>query len=175
MSYKLYTDKVNKFSCTVQVDGTSLANSKVRLVVESDGINYMFDGIIYEGGNCEVTIPKTKNFLPENSRGIVKLEVIADDVFFQPWSSEYLVETNKKVAVVVQEQIDDKPKITVEVAKQEQKPVVKETVKPAMVKTEKKPVVKETVKPKQISSEEKMRKQFSQLSKKDILELLKNR
>jgi hypothetical protein len=175
MGYKLYTDKVNKFSCTVQVDGASLANSKVRLVVESDGINYMFDGIIYEGGNCEVTIPKTKNFLPENSRGIVKLEVIADDVFFQPWSSEYLVETNKKIAVVVQEQVDDKPKITVEVANQVQKPVVKETLKQSVVKTEKKPIVKETVKPKQISSEEKMKNQFSQLSKKDILNILRNR
>lgn len=175
MSYKLYTDKVNKFSCTVQVDGTSLANSKVRLVVESDGINYMFDGIIYEGGNCEVTIPKTKNFLPESSRGNVKLEIIADDVYFQPWSSDYIVETNKKVAVVVQEQVDDKPKITVEVANQVQKPVVKEALKQSVVKTEKKPIVKETVKPKQISSDEKMKNQFSQLSKKDILELLRNR
>jgi hypothetical protein len=175
MSYKLYTDKINKFSCTVQVDGTSLANSKVRLVVESEEINYMFDGIIYEGGNCEVTIPKTKNFLPEKSTGIVKLEVIADDVFFQPWSSEYIVETNKKVAVIVQEQIDDKPKITVEVAKQEQKPVVKETVKPVMPKPKQKSTIKETIKPKPISSEQKMKEHFSQLSKKDILELLKNR
>lgn len=158
MSYKLYTDKINKFSCTVQVDGTSLANSKVRLVVESDGINYMFDGVIYEGGNCEVTIPKTKNFLPENSRGNVKLEVIADDVYFQPWSSDYIVETNKKVAVVVQEQIEDKPKITVEVAKQEQKPIVKETVKQ-----------------KPISSEQKMKNHLSQLTKKDIMKLLNSR
>jgi hypothetical protein len=158
MSYKLYTDKINKFSCTVQVDGTSLANSKVRLVVESDGINYMFDGVIYEGGNCEVTIPKTKNFLPENSRGNVKLEVIADDVYFQPWSSDYIVETNKKVAVIVQEQIEDKPKITVEVAKQEQKPIVKETVKQ-----------------KPISSEQKMKNHLSQLTKKDIMKLLNSR
>jgi len=166
MSYKLYTDKINKFSCTVQVDGTSLANSKVRLVVESDGINYMFDGVIYEGGNCEVTIPKTKNFLPENSRGNVKLEVIADDVYFQPWSSDYIVETNKKVAVIVQEQVDDKPKITVEVAKQEQKPVVKEAVKPT---------IKESSKQKQINSEQKMKNHLSQLTKKDIIKLLNNR
>lgn len=160
MSYKLYTDKINKFSCTVQVDGTSLANSKVRLVVESDGINYMFDGTIYEGGNCEVIIPKTKNFLPENSKGNVKLEVIADDVYFQPWNSDYIVETTKKIAVVVQEQIDEKPKIKVDVVKQEEKPILKETIKQ---------------KPKQLNSEEKMKNHLSQLSKKDILQLLKKR
>jgi len=155
MSYRLYTDKANKFSCTIQVDGASLATSKVRLVVESDGINYMFDGKIYEGGNCEVTIPKTKNFLSEESKGNMRLEVIADDVYFEPWSSNYIVETTKKVNVVVQEQAENKPKMTVKVAEQEvKKPIVKETKKPVQTK---------------------MKEHLSTVSKKDIIDLLKNR
>lgn len=158
MSYRLYTDKANKFSCTIQVDGASLATSKVRLVVESDGINYMFDGKIYEGGNCEVTIPKTKNFLSEESKGNMRLEVIADDVYFEPWSSNYIVETTKKVNVIVQEQVEDKPKMVVKVKEQEE-PIIK------------KPVIKETKKPVQ----NKMKEHLSSVSKKDIIELLKNR
>jgi hypothetical protein len=131
MSYKLYTDKLNKFSCNIQVEGTSLANSKVRLVVESDDLTYMFNGRIFEEGTCEVTIPKTKQFLPEGKKGMMRLEVIADDVYFEPWNSIFTVEQEKKVAVVVQEQIDIKPRVTVEVTqpKENKKPVV-ETKKP---------------------------------------------
>lgn len=130
MSYKLYTDKPNKFSCNIQVDGTSLSNSKVRLVVESDDMNYMFNGVIYENGVCEVTIPKTKNFLPENKKGLMKLEVVADDVFFEPWTSEFVVETNKKVAVVVQEQEEQKPSVKVQMISQPEpkKPVVERNI-----------------------------------------------
>lgn len=126
MSYKLYTDKLNKFSCNIQVEGTSLANSKVRLVVESDDLTYMFNGRIFEEGTCEVTIPKTKQFLPEGKKGMMRLEVIADDVYFEPWNSIFTVEQEKKVAVVVQEQIDIKPRVTVEVAqpKEDKNPVV---------------------------------------------------
>jgi len=147
MDYKLYTDKPNKFTCNIQVDGTSLANSKVRLVVESDDFSYLFNGIIYDNGVCEVNIPKTKNFLPEKKRGNMKLEVIADDVYFEPWSSDFIVETNKKVAVVVQEQEVSKPTVRVEmVSPVESKPQLKEKVSTQVSspiterKVEKKPV-----------------------------------
>ena len=60
MAYKLYTDKANKFNCNIEVEGTSLAKSQVRLVIESDEMTYMFKGSIQSNGECEVTIPKTK-------------------------------------------------------------------------------------------------------------------
>jgi hypothetical protein len=63
MAYKLYTDKANKFNCNIEVEGTSLAKSQVRLVIESDEMTYMFKGSIQSNGECEVTIPKTKSFL----------------------------------------------------------------------------------------------------------------
>ena len=131
MAYKLYTDKANKFNCNIEVEGTSLAKSQVRLVIESDDMTYMFKGSIQSNGECEVTIPKTKNFLPEGTVGNMRLEVIADDVYFEPWASDFSVATNKKVTVQIAEQEEDKPKMKVQVVEQKeepkvQKPVVKE-------------------------------------------------
>ena len=133
MAYNLYTDKPNKFNCNIEIEGTSLAKSKVRLVVETDEMSYMFNGFIENTGLCEVNIPKTKHFLPEGSNGNMRLEVIADDVYFEPWSSDFSVKTNKKVNVVVAEQVEDKPRMKVQFIEQKEevikKPVVTETKK----------------------------------------------
>jgi hypothetical protein len=118
MAYNLYTDKPNKFNCDISIEGTSLAKSKVRLVIETDEMSYMFNGSIENNGICEVNIPKTKHFLPEGTKGNIKLEVIADDVYFEPWSSDFYVKTNKKVNVVVAEQVDEKPTVKVQVMEQ---------------------------------------------------------
>jgi hypothetical protein len=124
MAYKLYTDKANKFNCNIEVEGTSLAKSQVRLVIESDEMTYMFKGSIQSNGECEVTIPKTKSFLSEGTTGNMRLEVIADDVYFEPWSSDFSVATNKKVTVQIAEQEEDKPKMKVQVAEQKEEPKV---------------------------------------------------
>jgi len=128
MAYSLFTDKPNKFNCNIEIEGTSLAKSKVRLVVETDEMTYMFNGSIENNGLCEVNIPKTKNFLSEGSKGNMRLEVIADDVYFEPWSSDFSVKTQKKVNVVVQEQVEDKPRLKVQVFEQEQVPEKNEVV-----------------------------------------------
>ena len=137
MAYSLYTDKQNKFSCNIEIEGTSLSKSKVRLVVETDEMSYMFNGSVENTGICEVNIPKTKNFLPEGTIGNMRLEVIADDVYFEPWSSDFNVKTNKKVNVVVQEQVEEKPKMRVQVIEQvEEKPKVNtESVKKLVIKS----------------------------------------
>jgi len=144
MGYNLYTDKPNKFNCNIEIEGTSLSKSKVRLVVETDDMSYMFNGSIENNGVCEVNIPKTKYFLPEGTKGNMRLEVIADDVYFEPWSSDFNVKTNKKVNVTVSEQVEEKPKLKVQVFEQEDeknvKPVV-ETKQP--VKKFKKQLTKE--------------------------------
>ena len=123
MAYNLYTDKANKFNCNIEIEGTSLSKSKVRLVIETDEMSYMFNGSIENTGICEVNIPKTKHFLPEGTKGNMRLEVIADDVYFEPWASDFSVKTNKKVNVVVAEQVEDKPKVNVVVAEQKEEPV----------------------------------------------------
>jgi len=154
MAYSLYTDKPNKFSCNIEIEGTSLSKSKVRLVVETDEMSYMFNGNIENTGICEVNIPKTKNFLPEGTKGNMRLEVIADDVYFEPWSSDFSVKTNKKVNVVVAEQVEEKPKMRVQVVEQiEETPVKEEKVK--VVET-KKPVTNRQ--PNTLTKEEILRK-----------------
>jgi len=130
MAYNLYTDKANKFNCNIEIEGTSLSKSKVRLVIETDEMSYMFNGSIENTGICEVNIPKTKHFLPEGTKGNMRLEVIADDVYFEPWASDFNVKTNKKVNVVVSEQVEDKPKVNVVVAEQKEEPV-----KPKVIET----------------------------------------
>jgi hypothetical protein len=144
MAYNLYTDKPNKFNCNIEIEGTSLAKSKVRLVVETDEMSYMFNGSIESNGVCEVNIPKTKHFLSEGTKGNMRLEVIADDVYFEPWSSDFNVKTNKKVNVTVSEQVEEKPKLRVQVIEQEEevKPVV-EHKKTIQVKEVKKQLTKE--------------------------------
>ena len=132
MAYNLYTDKPNKFNCNIEIEGTSLTKSQVRLVIETDEMSYMFKGNIENTGICEVNIPKTKHFLPEGSNGNMRLEVIADDVYFEPWSSDFSVKTNKKVNVVVAEQVEDKPRMKVQVfeqQQQEEKPKIQESKK----------------------------------------------
>ena len=124
MAYKLYTDKANKFNCNIEVEGTSLAKSQVRLVIESDEMTYMFKGSIQSNGECEVNIPKTKSFLSEGTIGNMRLEVIADDVYFEPWSSDFSVATNKKVTVQIAEQEEEKPKMKVQVVEQKEEPKV---------------------------------------------------
>jgi L-cysteine desulfidase len=144
MAYSLYTDKPNKFNCNIEIEGTSLSKSKVRLVVETDEMSYMFNGSIESNGVCEVNIPKTKHFLSEGTKGNMRLEVIADDVYFEPWSSDFNVKTNKKVNVTVSEQVEEKPKLRVQVIEQEEevKPVV-EHKKTIQVKEVKKQLTKE--------------------------------
>ena len=119
MKYKLYSDKTNKFSCNVELKGADIKKSKARVVIESEEFNYIFNGTIDSKGKCEIIIPKTKSFLSENTRGKIKLEVIADDVFFEPWSSDFFIKNTKDVKVAVNEQ--EEPKTEVKVIVQEQK------------------------------------------------------
>jgi hypothetical protein len=87
-------------------------------------MTYMFKGSIQSNGECEVTIPKTKSFLSEGTIGNMRLEVIADDVYFEPWTSDFSVVTNKKVTVQIAEQEEEKPKMKVQVAEQKEEPKV---------------------------------------------------
>ena len=114
MSYKIYTDKDEKFQCQVFLEGASLTKSIARLIVDFNGTKLMFEGTIDKDGKCEVPIKRLKNVLAEGDDGKMKLEVIADDTFFQPWQSEFLVETSKKMKIEIQEQKEpEKPKMKV--------------------------------------------------------------
>ena len=118
--YKLYTDKQETFECDLFLEGADLKESSARIVVESKDLTLMFKGTIDEKGNCKVPIKKLKGLMGENTTGDIKLEVIAEDTLIEPWQSDFVVETAKKVTVEVKSQKEEKPQI-----KESTKPQVK--------------------------------------------------
>ena len=107
--YKLYTDKQETFECDLFLEGADLKQSSARILVETKDLTLLFPGKINEDGNCKVPIKKLKGLLGEDTTGNIKLEVIAEDTLFEPWQSEFIVETSKKVTVEVKSQGNKKP------------------------------------------------------------------
>lgn len=132
--YKLFTDKPETFQCSITLQGASLSKSKIRLVVESNDLTLLFEGKIDNNGKCSVPIKKLNGLLNESSKGVMKLEVIAEDTYFTPWKSDFIVETSKK--------------LTVEVTSQN-KPVIKDINTPQVIVSE---VSKPKVESKTLSS-----------------------
>tara|TARA_A100001201_G_scaffold69915_2_gene64418 strand:+ start:498 stop:1061 length:564 start_codon:yes stop_codon:yes gene_type:complete len=106
--YKLFTDKSELFECDIKIEGTSLSKSTARLVVETNDYSLMFNGKISSNGKCEIPIRKLKGLIDENSKGNMRLEVIAEDTYFTPWKSEFEVDASKKVTVEVKSQSSKK-------------------------------------------------------------------
>ena len=120
MSYKLYTDKQEIFECNIFLEGASLTKATSRIIVETQDLKLMFEGTIDKDGNCKVPIKKLRGLVSEDTKGTMKLEVIAEDTYFNPWESDFEVGTEKKIKVEV---------------KQQSKPLVKSS-KPQMVVNE---------------------------------------
>ena len=118
--YKLYTDKQETFECDLFLEGADLEKSSARIVVESKDLTLMFKGEIDDKGNCKVPIKKLKGLMGENTTGDIKLDVIAEDTLIEPWQSDFIVDTAKKVTVEVKSQKDKKSQI-----KESTKPQVK--------------------------------------------------
>ena len=102
--YKLYTDKIEKFEAKIKLEGASLKNSKARLVVEADGFDVMFKGTIDNSGTVKVPVKRLKGLIDENTKGTIKLEIIAEDTYFTPWESTFSVEASRKVTVEIKSQ-----------------------------------------------------------------------
>ena len=102
--YKLFTDKAELFECDIKIEGSSLSKSKARLVVETNDYSLMFNGKISSEGKCQIPIKKLKGLIDENSKGNIRLEVIAEDTYFIPWKSEFEIQASKKVTVEVKSQ-----------------------------------------------------------------------
>lgn len=107
--YTFYTDKQEIFECKLDLQGAKLTDSMARLVLESNNYNLLFYGSIDENGKCQIPVKKLRNLLSETDTGKVKLEVIAEDTYFEPWKDTYNVRTNKKVTVEVVSKSQAKP------------------------------------------------------------------
>lgn len=102
-SYKIFRDRDENFECQLSVEGTSLTDAKVRIVLESDSWNFVFYGKVYGDGKCVVPIKKGLP-LVEGASGNIKLEVIADDQLFVGWEDTFKISASKKVKVELKEQ-----------------------------------------------------------------------
>lgn len=113
--YSIVLDQQKNFECQIKLEGASLSNSKARLLMETDGLNLIFNGKIDNNGKVSIPINKLKNVLNENQRGTITLEVIADDVYFTPWNSDFEASLSKKVEVVMKEEVEtpSKPRVSV--------------------------------------------------------------
>jgi len=127
MAYRLYLDKNNLFECDIQLQGASIKNSFARIILESKDHSYVFKGEIDQNGHCSVEMNKLKDLFESDETGSISLEVVADDVYFSPWSDTYQTDLSKKIDVVVKEQEEPvKPMISVSV---KQQPILKESQK----------------------------------------------
>jgi hypothetical protein len=113
--YRVYRDRAETFICDMEITGANTYNSKARVIIESTGMTYMFEGTIDGKGHCEIPLKKM-NFLNENEIGKIKLEVIADDMIFSPWEDTFVAVNHRKVTVKVTESIDTTPKIGVRIS-----------------------------------------------------------
>ena len=134
MSYKLYTDKKEIFECKITLEGASLKDATSRIIVNTPNLKLMFEGTIDNQGNCKIPIRKLRGLLGESDKGTMKLEVIAEDTYFEPWNSDFIVDTSKKINVEVKGQQTQpitetkkfkKPKMMVTEVKQPFNPVDK--------------------------------------------------
>lgn len=130
--YKLYTDRQEIFEAKIELTGASVKNSFARLILESDEWNLTFEGKIDANGSVKVPIKKLKGVLNEGDKGNLKLEVIAEDVYFKPWEDSFEVNTSRKV--------------TVEVKSQSEKSIIKETKPKVVLKETKSNVNKRLIK-----------------------------
>jgi hypothetical protein len=122
--YKLFTDKTELFECNVKLEGASLKNSQARLIIESEEINLLFNGKIDSTGKCTIPIKKLKGLLESNTKGEIRLEIIAEDTYFTPWRSEFKVEASRQITVEVKSQdaeiiAESTPKIQISGIKEE--------------------------------------------------------
>jgi hypothetical protein len=150
--YPLYSDKPNLFECSIQLEGCSLKEASARLIIESEQNSLVFNGEIDNTGACLIPIKKLKGLVSEG--GTMKLEVIADDMYFSPWESEYELSQSKQV--------------TVEVKTPNSKPKLFESNKPKVNVSFKKPIPQKPRKQKRVVKENKR-----EYSKSELQSLLK--
>ena len=114
MSLKLYTDKTELFECNVALEGAAISDSKLRAVLKFDDKNLMVEGTIDSNGKGNILLPKLKNISKDGEAGLMQLEVIAEDAYFQPYEEAFSVLTSKKAKVESVSTKSVKPKIMIE-------------------------------------------------------------
>ncbi len=126
--YTLYTDREENFNCEIALEGARIRDSFARIILETHDFNLAFNGTIDEQGRCDIPIKPLKHLLENRDKGKMVLEIVADDTYFRPWESGFIVDSYKKVEVKINEiSMPSKPRISVSVVQPEKK--LKEKIK----------------------------------------------
>ena len=134
--YTLDTDREENFNCEIALEGARLRDSFARIILETSNVSLAFNGTIDSQGRCDIPIKPLRHLLEAKDRGTMKLEVVADDTYFKPWESDFVVDSYKKVEVKINEMtMPSKPKISVSVANQPKKVSKKKKFKKLTIKS----------------------------------------
>ena len=91
----LMIDEENELTFQVQIEGTRPGNSKCRLMLESKGMSFAFEGNS-SGDEVSVVLPPLDHVLKEGIYDMT-LEVVVDDRFFEPLKLQGEFEKRLKV------------------------------------------------------------------------------
>ena len=108
--YQVFIDKSENFICEIELEGAQLKDTQVRLVLETENWNLLFNGEIDRNGKVNIPIKKLSLF-EEGDHGSIKMEVIAEGTVFIPWEQEFEAKRSKKVMVSFNENKKSKPQI----------------------------------------------------------------
>ncbi len=96
----IYKNKVEVFKCSLDIDGATSGDIRVRLCLEfNDNKNMFFYGQMDKNGNCTVSIPKLTEM--EDKQGKLRIEAIVDDTYFNLY--ECPVELKNSVQMKIKE------------------------------------------------------------------------
>lgn len=115
----LYTDKNEQFKCNISSEART---TSARMIIASKSWNLIFFGTVHKDGTCTIDIDKL-NILREGETGTARLEVIADDNVFVPWSEDFIVNRSKSVTIDELEFTIGKPAVVVSI-KEKMSPIL---------------------------------------------------
>jgi hypothetical protein len=166
---ELYSDRANQvFDFDLTPEGTNKEISDVRIIAtfEKHNRDYIFFGKkINENGKYRIEIPPLKE-VKEDTIGKLKLEVVAEDMIFNPWATDFTIKSKKEVRV---NEVNN--------FKTEETPEMKVTSN--VVETKKEPIVEKKVdnkSTKPITEKRKSKiKSFSEQNTKKVKPILENK
>lgn len=95
-----YTDKGKVFECQITVEGSSIGDTRARVIMEVGNKSLIFNGKIDENGKCSFSIPALKDYNIHGDGKII-MEVIAETTLFEPFSDQIEIKESKKVGVTI--------------------------------------------------------------------------
>jgi len=156
---ELKLDEDNELSFSVVIEGTRGEPAKVRFIIEDNDMSLAFPGKADSHGEVKVDVPSLKKMMNEGTyKG--KLEVIAEERFFEPLKFNVDLKQGLKVEAAISTDKKRSSGVTVSA-----KTSIKSVVKPAVTAQSKKQI-KETKKNKKPVKQEQVSTVTSKIAEK---------